>query len=183
LEIKSLQSHNVPPSTSASSRRTPPSAPVATLGREYSLKKIVAVKKGQTISQLTQEYYGIVNLTLIDLLLELNPAITNVHLILVDQEIKIPNITEPLLIIPSPGHTYKIHAGTFENPDPAKLYSDERGLRGKKIEVLPRKVSPHETWHRVMIGKFENKDEVLKMVFVLKEKGLLPAFGGLPKIR
>jgi hypothetical protein len=34
-----------------------------------------------------------------------------------------------------------------------------------------------------MIGKFENKDEVLKMVFVLKEKGLLPAFGGLPKIR
>jgi general secretion pathway protein A len=186
LEIKSLQRHDVdptPPSISVSSQRTPPSAPVATLGREYSLKKIVVVKKGQTISQLTQEYYGMVNLTLIDLLLELNPTITNVHLILVDQEIKIPNITEPLLIIPSPGHTYKIHGGTFENSDPAQLYSDERGLKGKKIEILPRKVSPRETWHRVMIGKFDNKDEALKMVFLLKEKGLLPAFGGLSKIK
>jgi type II secretory pathway predicted ATPase ExeA len=186
LEIKSLQIHPVdtpPPSTSPSSQRTPPFAPVPTLGREYTLKKIVAVKKGQTISQLTQEYYGMVNLTLIDLLLELDPTITNVDLILVHQEIKIPNITEKLLIIPSPDHTYKIHVGTFETPDPAKLYTNEPALKGKKVEAVPRKVSPRETWHRVLIGKFDNKDEALKMIFFLKEKGLLPAFGGLSKIR
>jgi len=185
-EINSLKSHAVdtePSSTSTSSQRTPPSASIATVGREYRLKQFVAVKKGQTISRLTQEYYGMVNLTLIDLLLELNPAITNVHLILVDQEIKIPNITEALLIIPSPDHTYKIHAGTFETSDPAKLYSDEGVLKGKEIEILPRKVSPRDTWYRVMIGEFDNKDDVLKMIFLLKEKGLLPAFGGLSKIR
>jgi len=185
-EIKSLKNETVdtePSSTSTSSQRTPPSAPMATPGREYTLKQIVAVKKGQTISQLTQEYYGIINLTLIDLLLELNPTITNVHLILVDQEIKIPNITEKLLIIQSPDHTFEIHAGTFETPDPAKLYSDELALKGGKIEILPRKVSPRETWYRVMIGKFDNKDEVLKMIFLLKEKDLLPAFGGLSKIK
>ena len=124
-----------------------------------------------------------VNLTLIDLLLELNPPITNVHLILVDQEIKIPNITEKLLIMPSSDHTYKIHAGTFETPDPAKLYSDEGVLKGKEIEILPRKVSPRETWYRVTLGKFDNKDEALKMVFLLKEKKLLPAFGGLSQLR
>jgi general secretion pathway protein A len=186
LEIKSLKSPEVntePSSTSTSSQMTPPSSPIATLGREYTLKKIVAVKKGQTISQLTQEYYGMINLTLIDLLLELNSTITNVHLILVDQEIKIPNITEKLLITQSTDHTYKIHAGTFETPDPAKLYSDELALKGKKIEILPRKVSPRETWYRVMIGKFDNKDEVLKMIFLLKEKGLLPAFGGLSEMK
>jgi hypothetical protein len=184
LEIKSLKSPEVdikPSSTSTASQMTPPSSSIATLGREYTLKKIVAVKKGQTISQLTQEYYGMINLTFIDLLLELNPTITNVHLILVDQEIKIPNITEKLLIIQSADHTYKIHAGTFETPDPAKLYSDELALKGRKIETLPRKVSPRETWHRVMIGKFDNKDEALKMIFLLKEKSLLPAFGGLSK--
>jgi hypothetical protein len=184
LEIKSLKSPEVdirPSSASTASRGTPPSTPVATPGREYTLKKIVGIKKGQTISQLTQEYYGMVNLTLIDLLLELNPAITNVHLILVDQEIKIPNITEKLLITQSPDHTYKIHAGTFEVPDPATLYGAESVLKAKKIEILPRKVSPRETWHRVMIGKFDNKDEALKMIFLLKEKGLLPAFGGLLK--
>jgi general secretion pathway protein A len=185
LEIKSLKSPEVntePSSTSTFSQMTPPSSSIATLGREYTLKKIVAVKKGQTISQLTQEYYGMINLTLIDLLLELNPTITNVHLILVDQEIKIPNITEKLLIIQSADHTFEIHAGTFEIPDPAKLYSDELALKGRKIEILPRKVSPRETWYRLMIGKFDNKDEVLKMIFLLKEKDLLPAFGGLSKI-
>jgi general secretion pathway protein A len=184
LEIKSLKSPEVdlkPSSTSTASQKTPPSTPIAAPGREYTLKKIVAIKKGQTISQLMQEYYGMVNLTLIDLLLELNPAITNVHLILVDQEIKIPNITEKLLITQSPDHTYKIHAGTFEVPDPATLYSEERALKAKTIEILPRKVSPRETWHRIMIGTFDNKDEALKMIFLLKEKGLLPAFGGLSK--
>jgi general secretion pathway protein A len=190
-EIKSLQSHEVntpPPSAPKSSQKTPPPpqktpspAVTAALGREYTLKKIVAVGKGQTISQLTQEYYGMVNLTLIDLLLELNPAINNVHLILVDQEIKVPNITEVLLIIPSSDHTYRIHAGTFETPDSAKLYSDEQVLKEKKIEIVPRNVSPRETWHRVLIGKFDNKEEALKMIFLLKEKGLLPAFGGILK--
>ena len=191
LEIKSPQSHKVdtqPASTPISPQKTqpppqkaPPSAPVATLGRDYTLKRIVAVKKGQTISQLTQEYYGMVNLTLIDLLLELNPSITNVHLILVDQEIKIPNITEKLLIVPSTDSSYKIHAGTFETPDSAKIYRDEPALQGKKVETLPRSVSPRETWHRVMIGKFDNREDALKMTLLLKGKGLLPAFGGILK--
>jgi hypothetical protein len=191
LEIKSPQSHKVdtqPASTPISPQKTqpppqkaPPSAPVATLGRDYTLKRIVAVKKGQTISQLTQEYYGMVNLTLIDLLLELNPSITNVHLILVDQEIKIPNITEKLLIVPSTDSSYKIHAGTFETPDSAKIYRDEPALQGKKVETLPRSVSPREAWHRVMIGKFDNREDALKMTLLLKGKGLLPAFGGILK--
>jgi general secretion pathway protein A len=199
-EIKSLQTHKVktqPPSSPISSQKTPPPpqklqplpqktpppapAPAAALGREYTLKKIVAVKKGQTISQLSQEYYGMVNLTLIDLLLDLNPTITNVHLILVDQEIKIPNITEKLLIVPSPDHTYQIHAGTFETPDSVKPYGDEPALKGKKVETLSRGVSPREAWHRVLIGKFDNEEEASKMIFLLKEKGLLPAFGGILK--
>jgi general secretion pathway protein A len=189
LEINSIPSREVdtqPSSTSMASQKTPPPppktsapAPVATLSREYTLKRIVAVRKGQTISQLAQEHYGMVNLTLIDLLLELNPTITNVNLILVDQEMKIPNITEKLLIVPSSDGTYRIHAGTFETTDPSKLYGDESPLKNKKVETLPRRVSPRETWHRVLIGKFDNKEEALKMIFLLKGKGLLPAFGGL----
>ena len=166
-------------STSTSSQMTPPSASMAALKREYKLREVVAVRKGQTVSQLTQKYYGRADLTLIDLLLELNPAITNVHLILVNQEIKIPKITEELLIIHAPDHTLEIHAGTFGTPDPAKFYNDEPALKGKKIEIFPRKASPRETWHRVVIGRFDNKDEALKMISLLKQKGLLPAFGGL----
>jgi hypothetical protein len=32
-----------------------------------------------------------------------------------------------------------------------------------------------------VIGNFDNKDDTLKMISLLKEKGLLPAFGGFPK--
>jgi hypothetical protein len=33
-----------------------------------------------------------------------------------------------------------------------------------------------------VIGNFDSEDEVLRMIDLLKEKGLLPAFGGLPRI-
>ena len=178
-DIKSLANRSVDtesPSTSTSSQTTPPSASMAAGDRQYKLKEVIAIKKGQTISDLTKKYYGTVNMTLIDFLLEVNPDIANVNLIIVDQKIKIPNITEELLMIQSVDRTYKIHAGTFETPDSAKLYSDEPVLKGKKIEILPRKVSPRETWYRVMVGKFDNKNEVSKTISLLKKKGLLPAF-------
>jgi len=155
----------------------PPSSSMAAVGRQYKLSEMIAVRKGQTISELTQKYYGVVNETLIDLLLEVNPKIADVNLIVVGQKIKIPYITEELLMIRSADRAYKIHAGTFENPDSARNYSDHPSLKGKKIEVLPRKVSPRETWYRVMIGKFENKDEALKTISLLRKKGILPAFG------
>ena len=178
-DIKSLESRYVDTeslSTSTSSQTPPPSASMAAAGRQYKLNEMIAVKKGQTISDLTKKYYGIVNMTLIDFLLEVNPDITNVHLIIVDQKMKVPYITEELLMIQSADRTYKIHAGTFETPDSAKFFSNEPALKGKKIEILPRKVSPRETWYRVMIGKFDNKNEVSKTISLLRRKGMLPAF-------
>lgn len=182
-DIKSLESPYVGielPSTPTSTQVTPSSSQAAA-GRHYKLSEMIAVKKGQTISQLTQKYFGVVNMTLIDFLLQVNPEITDVNLILVDQKIKIPHITEELLMVQSADRTYKIHAGTFDAPDSARLYSGEPILKGKKIEILPRKVSPHETWYRVMIGKFENKDEVVETISLLRRKGVLPAFEGLRK--
>jgi len=178
-DIKSLQSRDTdtePSSVPASSQSTPPSHPIAVVGNEYKLREVTAVKKGQTMSQLAQKYYGIVNLSLLDFLLELNPEITNVHFILVDQKIKVPDITEELLIIPNPDLTYSIHAGTFDTSDPAERYGGEPALKGKKIEILSRKVSPQEIWYRITIGKFENRNEALKTISILRRKGLLPAF-------
>jgi cell division protein FtsN len=120
-----------------------------------------------------------VNKTLMDLVLDSNPDITDVHLIIVDQKIKVPKITKDLLIIKPSENTYKINVGTFETPDSTNPYRHDRALKGKEVEVIPRKVSPQDTWYRVVIGNFNNKDEVLNMVDYLKGKGLLPAFGGL----
>ncbi|OGP80364.1 MAG: hypothetical protein A2V86_00560 [Deltaproteobacteria bacterium RBG_16_49_23] len=156
-----------------------PAAPPPIISEEDKLVKMITVKKGQTIYFLTKKYFRMVNTTLMDIVLELNPEITDVHLIIVNKKIKMPKITEDLLIIKTSENTYKINAGTFETPGSTKPYRHDRALKGKKVEVIPRKVSSQDTWYRVVIGNFNTKDEVLNMVDYLKGKGLLPAFGGL----
>jgi general secretion pathway protein A len=156
---------------------SPPTSSMAPKTKDI-LEEVIEVQKGQNISFLAQKNYRMVNTTLIDLILDFNPEITNADLILVDQKIKIPKITEETLIIQSPEHTYKIHVGTFWTSNFAKLYRDEPSLKGKEIEILTRRVSPQETWYRVVVGKFDNKDETLKAIDLLKKKKLLPLFGG-----
>jgi general secretion pathway protein A len=146
-------------------------------------KETVIVKKGQNIALLARKYYGVSNITIDDLILDFNPEITNANLISVDQKIMIPKITEARLIVQSSDHTYKIHVGTFWSPKFTKLYIGEPSLKGKEVEVIARKVAPNETWYRVVVGKFDSKDEVLKVISLLKEKHLLPLFGDDPKLK
>jgi general secretion pathway protein A len=141
---------------------------------ETRVKKIVTVESGDTIISLSQKYYQRANTTLLDKILEINPGITNRHLILAEQKLEIPEITEASLVIPSPDGTCKVHLGTFSRPGYADSYKNEPILKGKSIEVIPRKVSPGETWYRVFASKFANRDEALSALRALKEKRILP---------
>lgn len=154
-----------------------PSGSLAPEKKERPLIERTTVKTGETVSFLSQKYYRMTNATLVDVILDFNPEISNVHLILVHQEINIPKITEELFIIQSPEGTYKIHAGTFETPEASRSYHEEPSLAGKEIEIIPRKVSPRETWYRVMVGNFEGREEAMKTLHLLKEKKLLPPLG------
>jgi type II secretory pathway predicted ATPase ExeA/DNA polymerase III psi subunit len=141
------------------------------------LTEVIAVKRGETLFLLAKNYYHLTNPTLIDIILQHNLEITNVDLIKVNQKIKVPKITEESLIIQSPDHTFKIHAGTFWSSELSKPYRDESALKGKIIEVIPLKVSPNEIWYRVLVGNFQSREEALNMVLFLKKKGLLPSLG------
>ena len=143
----------------------------------------IIVKKWQSIDRLSRQYYGRSNITIADLILDFNPEITNAHLISVNQRIRMPKITEGSLIVQSPDRTYKIHVGTFLSPRFAKLYRSESSLRGKEIEIVARKATPEDTWYRVVVGKFDSKDEVLKVIFILKDRKLLPLFSAYPKLQ
>jgi len=145
------------------------------------IKQTVAAKKNDCMLSLGQKYYHKMNETLLDLMLESNPEITNIHLISVNQEIKIPEIAEESLINQSPDHSYKIHLGTFLTPGATKIYDREPALKGKELEIVPRIVSPVDTWYRILVGKYDNKKECLNMISILKEKGLLPIFEGVEK--
>ena len=156
------------------------SSPQATDRKETKLEAMVTAKEGDTLSILALKYYGWVNPTLIDLIQVCNPEIVNVNIIGINQAIRFPRITEESLILTSPDLHYEIHAGTFKTRDSSKLYTNEPILAGMDIKVLSREVSPRETWYRVVIGKFTGKDEALRTVRALREKGLLPSFKESP---
>ena len=161
---------------------SPPSGFRSPKQEEGVIEEVIAVRERQTLSSLVQQYYHSVHPTFIDLILDFNPEITNADLILINQRIKIPKITKEWLLNQSPDHTWRIHVGTFQNPSFVRFYRNEPALKGKVIEMFPRKVSPQHTWYRVVVGPFGHKDECLKVIDHLKVKGLLPIFGGIPKM-
>jgi general secretion pathway protein A len=144
-------------------------------------ERIVSVKKGWTLSLLALQYYNNVNPTLIDLILEFNPQITDLNRIFVNQQIKIPSITEELLLIQAPNQSYKIYLGTFSDEQFGHSLRKTLVLKGKTLEVVPRKVSPQDTWLRVLAGEFKTREEGLRAIQALRQQGLLPAFVGSPK--
>ena len=143
--------------------------------------RIVSVKEGWTLSILAQQYYNHVNPTLIDLILEFNPQITDLNRIFVNQQIKIPSITEELLLIQTPGQNYKIYLGTFIDEQFVPSLKNNLVLKGKTLEVIPRKVSPQDTWLRVLAGEFKTREESLRAIRALRQQDLLPAFVGSPR--
>jgi type II secretory pathway predicted ATPase ExeA len=144
-----------------------PSSPSTTMGRsntEIRLKEIVEVKVGANLYSLAYKYYKEANATFIDHILKLNPEITNPNLIRVNQKIKIPEITDSLLIVQYSEGLYKVHLKTFTNLKSAEQYKSGVTLKGKEIEIVPRKVSPRETWYRVMAGPFGDRTEGSKVI-------------------
>jgi general secretion pathway protein A len=155
------------------------------IGKEGSSKKaierIVSVKEGWTLSTMAKQYYSIVNPTLVDLILEFNPEITDLNRIFVNQQIKIPRITEELFLIQTPNQSYKIYLGTFVDEQVGYSLKKNQVLKGKNLEVVPRNVSARDTWFRVLIGEFKTREESLRAIRALRQQGLLPAFVASPK--
>jgi hypothetical protein len=140
--------------------------------------KTIEVEERDTLSSLCMKYYNFSSPTLMNHIVDFNPQINNPHLILAHDKIKIPEITESSLIIESRDGTFKVYLGTFSKLEYARPYKDESILKGKKVDFIPWEISPQETWYRVVAGKFDNREEALKVIHHLKQKGILPVFRG-----
>jgi type II secretory pathway predicted ATPase ExeA len=136
----------------------------------------ISARRKDTIFSLARKHYRTSNETLAAFILDANPEITNIHQIRVNQEIRILEIREESLIVQGPDNNFRIHLGTFANRRPLRAFEKDPSLKGKELEFVPKKVSPQETWYQVLAGRFENREECLKVIQALKKKGLLPAF-------
>jgi len=147
------------------------------------VKKTVIVKSGDSIYTIAEKTYQVANTSLLDQILELNPKIANPDILFVNQKVRLPEITEESLVTESSDGTYQVRLGTFLKPEYSAFLKGQPELQGKEIEIIPREISSGETWYRVMAGKFDTREEGLKVIQDLKEKGLSPYFVGFKKMQ
>jgi type II secretory pathway predicted ATPase ExeA len=166
------------PSEAADSPK--PSAASARTKIRY--KRVVDIGQGANLSSLILNNYNRVNTTLMDFVMIFNPKIANPDLILIDLKIRIPEITESNLIAESSYGSIKAHLGTFTTRREALKYKNFINIMDNEVEIIPRKVSPDEIWFRVMAGPFTNKEDCMKTIQALRQRGLLPAFGKIPRM-
>jgi general secretion pathway protein A len=143
-------------------------------------QKVVTMKKGWTLTLLSQQHFNGVNPTLLDLIMEYNPQITDVHRIMENEKIRIPVITESLFLSRDPDRGYSIFLGTFGDRQPIEVLRKQPVLRDKTIRIAPRKVSRDDTWYRASVDGFQTEEQALQTLRSLKQQGLLPAFTASP---
>jgi type II secretory pathway predicted ATPase ExeA len=141
-------------------------------------KKMIEVPEGENLYSLIDQYYSRPNPTIVDCVLENNPTIENMHQLQIRQKIVIPEIDEDSLLMRSLDGIWRVHLGTFPTPDMARIYEEEPSLRGKEIVTVERRVSPRDTWYRVIAERFDSREEGLKVIQELKRRRMLPALRG-----
>jgi len=159
-----------------------PSAASARTRTEIRYKRIVDIGQGANLSSLILNNYNQLNTTLMDFIMAFNPEITNPDMILIDQKIRIPEITESNLLAESSDGSIKAHLGTFSTRQEALKYMKFINITEREIEIVRRDVSPDTIWFRVIAGPFTNEEDCLKTIQTLRQRGLLPAFGKIPRI-
>ncbi len=141
-------------------------------------QKTTTVKSGASIYSIAAQTYKVANTSVIDLILELNPKITNPNKLLTNQKVKLPKISNESLIFESTAGTCKIWLGTFLKAKYSAFLKRNPALQGKEIEIIPREFPNGESWYRVLGGEFESREECFKVIEVLKKEGASPFFKG-----
>ena len=169
----------------------PPTAPEAVVEKAVSVRakiekqdqtqavepeKSVTVKKGWTLSLLAKQQYGFVNPTVLDILLEHNPQITDVNQFPADKPMKIPPLTEERFLGRDPNGRHHIYLGTFGDQQSIQALKKHPLLQGKTFKTTLRKVSSDGLCYRVTATGFQSKEEALHVLHELKQQGVLPAF-------
>lgn len=142
--------------------------------------RLVTVKRGATLTLISQQHYNGVNPTLLDLIMEYNPKIRDVNRISENEKIRIPFITDRLFLRKEPDRGYGIFLGTFVDRQSVEVFRKQAVLRDKTIRIVPRKVSNVETWYRVSVDGFQTEEQALQALQSLRGQGLLPAFSASP---
>jgi phage tail protein X len=145
----------------------------ATVHRVNDSYTKVLKEAGGSLYTLALKHYQRADETIFDLILQANPALTDIRQIHDDQKITLPAITSESYIKKITDGIYQVHVGTFEKMDVVGTYSDKVIDLGKSILIQPHRFSSKDIWYRVLLGNFKSKGEALKTVTFLNKKGII----------
>jgi phage tail protein X len=131
----------------------------------------VIFERGSSMTHLAREHYGRVNPTILDLILEANPSITDINRIPIHKRIVMPSLAEDSFILSVPDLPLTIHLGTYDHRPSLAAFQNQPVLRGKTIEIMVRTISPKERWYRVAAGPFATKEEAATALKAMKQGG------------
>ncbi len=132
--------------------------------------KTVVVPEGATLSSIATRQYGSADATALDRILEANPEISDVDLILTGSEIVLPQAAGKARITRRPDGSFGVHVATFMTHREAKDFVAEIGPDPGKIEIVKRHVGPDKNWYRVVAGPFGSRDEARAALEALERK-------------
>lgn len=122
---------------------------------------------------LALQQYQRADETLFDLILQANPALTDIRHITDDQQVTLPRITPESYIKKITDGNYQVHVGTFANMDLVDTYTEKLIHLGKSIVIQPHRFPGSDLWYRVLLGSFKSTGEALKAVQTLNQKGII----------
>jgi TolA-binding protein len=143
------------------------------LPSQKAAHRTVLEDEGGSLYFLALNHYKKANETLYALILQENPLIADVRNIDDRQEIIVPVITTESYIEKISGGAYRVYIGTFTTSKIATAYSQKVDSAEKLLFIDPHEFSSQDTWYRLTMGDFKDKEEALKMVSLLEEKGLI----------
>ena len=143
------------------------------LSRKKDAHITVLGEEGGSLYFVALNHFKKANKTLFELILQANPSITDVRQIEDHQEIIVPVITAESYIKKIPGGDYRVYIGTFTTYAIAAAYSQKIGSAEKRFFIDSHEFSSQDRWYRLTMGDFKDKEEALKIVSLLEEKGLI----------
>jgi len=172
-----ISNTDTPPRKSKQNIRSDSTDEISPSGVNHlKIKDTATAISGTTIFKLTRQYYHSDHITHAYLIKKANPDIKSIHRINLDQHIIIPEINIETPLIKSQDNSYKIELGTFKSLKKVRKYFEEPVLADKQLKIIPVKVSSKDIWYRLILERFETKEEGLSTVYILKDKNLLPCF-------
>ena len=129
--------------------------------------KTLTVEEGATLEGLAMQVYGYTNDSVLDLIKENNPEITNINLIATGQVIKFPPLEESSL-----NQIFTVHIASFTPFESARALFNELIGKGYEAYIIPVYNQDNEKIFRVTVGSFNNKNKANELATEIKVKGI-----------